>query len=401
MRRGVERIPRTGTAGQLAVVALLALGVAVFLILAARRNHFFDLRVYYGALNHWAHGGEIYDYRKPVTPYGFTYPPFAALTMLPMTLIPLGAAQVVSVLLAVVTTGLTLWWLLAPIIRREGWSAWFALAVAGVLVAALEPVRETVTFGQVNTVLLCLVAGDLLLLVARGSRWGGVGIGVATAIKLTPGIFIAYLALTRRWRAAATAAGSAAAATLLAAAVAPDATREFWFSALPNTDRVGVLAFISNQSLRGMVARLGQPELGDLLWPATVLLALLLWGWRLWRRTEVTAGLALTGIVGALVSPVTWIHHLVWLLPALVLLVDHALAAPAASRRRRRLLAAAVVGYLLACSGIVWLWELNSSGVLAFLGGNMYVWLSLALLLWLPVPPRDAAGERDAVVPAD
>ena len=115
MRRGVERIPRTGTAGQLAVVALLALGVAVFLILAARRNHFFDLRVYYGALNHWAHGGEIYDYLKPVTPYGFTYPPFAALTMLPMTLIPLGAAQVVSVLLAVVTTGLTLWWLLGPI----------------------------------------------------------------------------------------------------------------------------------------------------------------------------------------------------------------------------------------------------------------------------------------------
>ncbi|HEY8533173.1 MAG TPA: glycosyltransferase 87 family protein [Micromonospora sp.] len=394
MRRRAVRLLPSGTPGRLLALAALAAVIALYLVLAARRNHFFDLRVYYGAVTHWVHGGELYDYRKPVTPYGFTYPPFAALTMLPMTLIPLGAAQVVSVLLAVGTTGVTLWWLLAPTIRRHGWPPWFALAVAGLLVAALEPVRETVTFGQVNTVLLCLVVGDLLLLVARGSRWGGIGIGLATAIKLTPGIFIGYLLVTRRWRAAATAVATAAGATVLAAAVAPDATREYWFSALPNTDRVGSLAFISNQSLRGMIARLGQAEWGDLLWPVTVLLVLGVWVWRVGRHREVTTGLALTGVVGGLVSPVTWIHHLVWLLPALLLLVDRACAAPAGSRHRRRLLVATAVLYVLACSGIVWIWELNSSGVLGFLGGNLYVWLALALVIGLPVSPPVAGRER-------
>ncbi len=44
--------------------------------------------------------------------------------------------------------------------------------------------------------------------------------------------------------------------TLLAAALAPDASRVFWTDALWNTDRVGELAFVSNQSLRGVVARL-------------------------------------------------------------------------------------------------------------------------------------------------
>lgn len=86
-----------------------------------------------------------------------------------------------------------------------------------------------------------------------------------------------------------------------------------------------------------------------------------------------------------LVSPVTWVHHLVWLLPGLILLVDNGMAAPARSRRRRLLLAAALIGYALLCSRIVWSWEKDFTGVDGFLGSNTYVWISLALLLGLPV----------------
>ncbi|GAB3801764.1 hypothetical protein GCM10027605_19880 [Micromonospora zhanjiangensis] len=230
------------------------------------------------------------------------------------------------------------------------------------------------------------------------------GIGLATAIKLTPGIFIVYLLVTRRWRAAAVASGTAAAATLLAAAAAPDASREFWTEALWNTDRVGSLAYISNQSLQGLVARLDPTHPSTVAWLAAVLATLAVWAWR--SRVAVAAGdepagLALTGVVGCLVSPVTWVHHLVWLIPALVLLVHNAFDAPAGSLRRRGLLGFAVVSYGVLISRLVWYWEGRSqvTTLVGFVGANAYVWISLALLVGLPVRNRsqlvEAGGEAD------
>ncbi|MDM4723119.1 glycosyltransferase 87 family protein [Micromonospora sp. WMMA1363] len=384
------------TVGQVVGVAGLAVAVSLFLSVAAVRHGFFDLQVYYGALRHWVHdGGEIYDYLRPFTQYGFTYPPFAALVMLPMAYLPWTAAIVVSVTASVVVTAVLFWWLVDPISRRAGWTRWFALAVALCLVAAYEPMRETVNFGQVNMLLLFLVAADLLRLLPTGSRWAGVGVGLATAIKLTPGIFLVYLLVTGRWRAAVTATGAAAGATLLAAALFPAASREFWTEALWNTNRVGELAFVSNQSLRGVVARLNPAEPSTLAWLALVVATLALWVWR--SRAAVAAGdeatgLALTGVVMCLVSPVTWVHHLVWLLPALILLVDNAMAASAGSRRRRVLLAAAVVGYAFLTSRVVWAWERDFTGVDGFLGSNTYVWISLALLAFLPVRSPSVAS---------
>ena len=377
------------TVAQVVAVVALAAAVTVFLSVAAVRHGFFDLQVYYGALTYWARdGGEIYDFLRSGTQYGFTYPPFAALVMLPMAYLPWNAAIVVSVTLTVLASAVVIWRLLDPVARRSGWTRWFALAVALCLAAAYEPMRETVNFGQVNMLLLFLVAVDLLWLLPARSRWAGVGIGLATAIKLTPGIFIVYLLVTGRWRAAATSVGTAAVATLVAAGLFPDASREFWTEALWNTDRVGELAFVSNQSLRGVVARLDPQHPSTIAWLLLVLVTLVIWGWR--SRAAVAAGdeatgLALTGAVMCLVSPVTWVHHLVWLLPGLILLVDNGMAAPARSRRRRLLLAAAVIGYALLCSRIVWSWEKDFTGVDGFLGSNTYVWISLALLLGLPI----------------
>ncbi|MEV4757581.1 glycosyltransferase 87 family protein [Micromonospora sp. NPDC049559] len=399
-------------------VLALAVAVAGFLAVAAVRHGFFDLKVYYGAIRYWARdGGEIYDYLKPNSKYGYTYPPFAALAMLPMAYLPWLAAIVLHVAATVVVSALLIWWLVDPISRRMGWTRWFAFAVALCLAAAFEPMRETVNFGQVNMLLLVLVVADLFWLVgplplgwrgpARPSwysedawyrRLGGIGIGLATAIKLTPGIFIVYLLVTRRWRAAFVASASAAAATLLAAAVAPDASREYWLDALLNTDRVGSLAFISNQSLQGVVARLDPAEPSRALWLVLVVATLAVWFWRVRaaaRAGDWATGMALTAVVGCLVSPVTWVHHLVWLIPALVLVLDNAYRAPAGSRRRRWLLGFAVFGYGMLISRFVWIWEHGSPGVSGFLGSNFYVWISIALLLVLPIRPAEPVEGSD------
>ncbi|MEV0809470.1 glycosyltransferase 87 family protein [Micromonospora sp. NPDC050200] len=409
MAQGARR-----TAAQVVGVVALAAVVAAFLSVAAVRHGFFDLKVYYGALTFWVHDhGEIYDYLKPGTQYGFTYPPFAALVMLPMAYLPWLAAITVSVAASVVVSAVLVWWLLDPVSRRAGWARWFALAVALCLAAAFEPMRETINFGQVNMLLLFLVALDLLRLLPTGNRWAGVGIGVATAIKLTPGVFIVYLLITRRWRAAFTSMAAAAVVTLLAGALFPDASREFWTSALWNTNRVGELAFVSNQSLRGVVARLNPEHPSTLAWLVLVLATLAVWAWRSRAAAAVgdsATGLALTGALMCLVSPVTWVHHLVWLIPALILLVDNAVAAPAGGLRRRALLAFAVVAYGLLISRIVWAWEKDFTGVDGFLGSNTYVWISLALLVLLPIrrwaapatagPTRRPGPPGSAVEPA-
>jgi alpha-1,2-mannosyltransferase len=191
------------------------------------------------------------------------------------------------------------------------------------------------------------------------------------------------------------ASATAAAATWLAATFAPDASRVFWTDSVWNTDRVGSPTFVSNQSLNGIVARLNPTDPSKLLWLGLVVATLLVWAWRTRRAVaagdEVT-GLALTGIAGCLVSPFTWVHHLVWVVPALVLLFDHALDRSNDPKRRRRLMIFAVFSYLLLCSRLVWVIPGTFTGIGLFTS-NAYALLQIALLVALPLrEPADAAS---------
>ncbi|MEU4241030.1 glycosyltransferase 87 family protein [Actinoplanes sp. NPDC026619] len=382
---------------------MLAAATLVINYLAETRNGYFDSKVYYGAIQYWFNGdgGMVYDWLKPGSPYGFTYPPFAGLVMSPMAWLPFGAVVVTAVLATVLTTALLIYWLTAPLIERMGWPRWFALGVAVCLAISFEPVRETITFGQINTLLLTLVAGDMLFGVAKGRKWAGIGIGLATAIKLTPGIFILYLLITKRWRDAAVAIGAATAATLLGGLIFPNESREFWTSALWDTNRVGVLSFLSNQSERGFLARLPIDRYESKIWVVCVLATLVVWVLRVRKApADVVGGLAITGIVGCLISPVTWVHHCVWLIPAIVRCVDSGLSA---TGKRRRPLYLATAAYVLMTSRLTWLWERPPRPPLAIIGSNLYVYFSLALLFWTPIGTRRSSDvkEPDKIVASD
>ncbi|MFF1449272.1 glycosyltransferase 87 family protein [Streptomyces sp. NPDC058274] len=361
--------------GRLTLILGLALAVGAFTATVPLLRNWFDLRVYYGTVDLWVHhGGRIYDYRVPGTTYGFTYPPFAAVSMLPMALVGLRTAIAVGLLLNLAAAAVVLWLLAGAELRRHRWFAW---ALACCLLALLEPVRDTLSFGQVNLLLLALVLGDGWLLATGRGRWAGVGIGLAAAVKLTPALFIGLLLLAGRRRAAGVATAVALAATAVAAWAAPDDSRFYWTDALWDTTRVGRLAYVSNQSVQGVLARLAAP--GDpsrTAWELAAGLVLCVWAGRVRRAVAAgdwPAAFALTGLAACLVSPVTWVHHLVWLLPSLAVLV------------RRRLLRTAGALYAVLCSSVVWLWVDDASGIGGFLGSNTYVWITLGLLIWLPV----------------
>lgn len=400
---------RSRTVRRVATVLALA-AVLPALYLPGMVHDFFDLKIYMRAMDWWAAGHPLYDYVQPDRVQGalyFTYPPFSALLLRPFAVLPLGLTIAVFTVLTGIAVIYTTRWLLAPVIARHGLPRVFTLTVAVLLVFAVESTRETITFGQINMLLVVLVLADLLFAVPRARRWAGVAVGLTTALKLFPGIFIVYLLVTRRWRAAAVAAVTAAAATLLAAAVAPRDSWRFWTHELWATDRVGRTDYTGNQSLFGLLSRIDAPtEPNRLLWLALVAVVA---GYGLWRAARAArvgdglTGLTLTGLVGGLISPITWTHHIYWFIPAVVVLVDAALDADRddaeGARRRRRLLALAVGTGVVIVYGVVSFYDWGVAPARTdtpweFLLRNAYVLLALLLLVALPVrrEPRPARG---------
>ena len=164
----------------------------------------------------------------------------------------------------------------------------------------------------------------------------GVGIGLATAVKLTPALFIVYLMITRQWRAAATAVGTVIAVTLGSFAVVGTESRAYFGGVLWQTERVGAADMTPNQSLAGLLARLYDSiETPGLLWLAFSVLMLAVGLSRAVNARadgdELTA-FTLVGLTANVISPISWTHHLVWVIPAIIVLADAAVRRRDASR---------------------------------------------------------------------
>jgi alpha-1,2-mannosyltransferase len=276
------------------------------------------------ALVYQAEGEAVLDGRDL---YGFTvtewhlpatYPPFAALLFTPAAWLSTAALK------AAFLTGNTL--LVVCLVHLSARLAGLrvrpaALCTATALALWLEPVFQTLLFGQINLALACLVRWDLTR--PAGARGKGVAVGIAAGIKLTPAVFIAYLFLTGRRREAATATAALTGTVLVGALLLPAASADFWLRRLWETGRVGKPWIVDNQSLQGMVARaLGDPAPGAAWW----LPALLTAAGGLWLAARAAGdrhGIPLTATTALLVSPISWSHHWVWCVPLIaVLLAD-------------------------------------------------------------------------------
>lgn len=363
-------------------VSVLLTGAAVAVFDA--HYQFFDMVIYHDAIRWWLDGGELYEYAAPVRGrLGFTYPPFAAFLLLPAALVPAPAAGWLIAGVGILALTVVLAVLVTPVAARHGRSAAVVLAVALPLALITEPVRQTLGMGQVNLILFALVVADLA--VVRGGRWAGIGVGIATAVKLTPGLFIVYLLVTGQWRAARTAIGTVAVLTGCGFVLAPEESVRYFGELLWRTDRVGAADAIANQSLAGLLARLGGVPAAAGGWWLILVLAVLAVGLHRARlaharNAEMTA-LTLVGLTANLVSPVSWTHHLMFLPVAVLLLADHALR-----RRQVRHAAAALAVYAVCVVSPIWL--LPAHPVL----GNAFALVLLALVVALPVTAAPAAG---------
>lgn len=408
--------PRRWTARQVAIVAGM-FAVAVFMHVRFRlRNNFFDLTVYREAMRWWTAGNPLYDYARPDETQGqlgFTYPPAGAFLLRPLAYLSANATVVVFVVSAVACVAACIWWLTGTLARRHGWNHSFVFAVAFLLASGLVPIRLGFDFGQINPMLWTLVVVDLAVLAPRRSRFLGLGIGLATAIKLIPGIFIVYLLITGRRRGTIVASATAALVTLLAHVAAEDDSTTFWTHKLINSDGVGQLHYFMNQSINGLLARQYDPGLP----PRAVWIALIvpILGYGLWRaRRAVQAGdeltgLTLAGLVGSLVSPLTWAHHIFWFAPALLAIIDthrasgaDRAAVPSGLRSRRALMTVAVIVYLTVTFNTLEYYEFSfgaPGGWIGFVFGNWLIWMMLVLLVATPIDPNRTAVASGPIEP--
>jgi alpha-1,2-mannosyltransferase len=390
-------------------VPLLALVLAGLVVHTGGRH--IDLEVYRFGVQAWLSGGDMYG-PLPETSgriaLPFIYPPFAALLLAPLALVPWPVAWVGLLALSAGALGLTLY-----VVARRLWPSGGrggALSVASIalplalavtpnqpidfatpseeLTFGLEPVVQTIEFGQVNLLLMALVAVDCL---ARDPRWPrGLLIGVAAAVKLTPAAFVLFFLLRRDPRAAVTAAASGAVATALGFLVAPRESVQFWLGG--PAGGVSGSPFFTNQTIQAVLVRAGVE--GPVRTAAWLLLCVLLLVLVAPVVRRAPAPLALVAVAGValLASPTSWSHHWVWVAPALLVAAASAWRARSWPWAAVTLLAAAVFVVAPHRLGLPRAGEAElgwSPGQQVL--GSTYVWFTVLLLVALAVRWRRAA----------
>ncbi|MGV0990835.1 MAG: mannosyltransferase [Mycobacterium sp.] len=388
-----------GAARSMAPV-LLALSVAVRLAwtyLVPNGANFVDLHVYLGGAAALDVPGTLYSYvyadQTPDFPLPFTYPPFAALIFYPLSKLPFAVVALawqlgtIAALYGVVRLSQRL--ISSADGGRRRAMLWTALGIW------TEPLRSTFDYGQVNVILVLAV-----LWAVCSTRWwlSGLLVGLAAGVKLTPAISGLYFVGVRRWGTAAFAAVVFAGTVALSVAVIGSQARYYFTDLLGDASRVGPIGTSFNQSWRGGVSRILGHDAGYgpvvLIGIAvTVVLAVMAW-----RALGISAArdrlgsLLVVELFGLLISPISWTHHWIWLLPLMIWLFD----GPWRGRPGARTLG---WGWLvLTLIGVPWLlsfaqptiWQIGRPWYLAW-AGLVYIVATLVTLGWIAISGRRTA----------
>lgn len=271
-----------------------------------------DLLVYIRA-GAYVHDGKALYTDSFVKDLPFTYPPisgtlFAQLSQLSRDWI-IGVWQIGSIIALLIVVLLVL--------RERSIRLSLPTIIIAVLLTAgsiaLEPVHGTFFFGQINILLLLLVSLDLL---PRRFNFGGVGTGLAAALKLTPAFMGLVFLIQKRWWAAAISILTFIAAGVVGFLTVKDA-ETFWSDSIFQSSRVGVHENPGAQSLRSLLVRIWGID-GGPIWYGLALMTVAFTALAVTvaiRRGNKSAAMAFAGICACLISPFSWFHHWVWVVP--------------------------------------------------------------------------------------
>jgi alpha-1,2-mannosyltransferase len=255
----------------------------------------------------------------------FFYPPFSGLGFAALSSLPFGTLKIIESVTVILSTYMTIWLSLGMVSRHYSapidlkWR-WAATAALGAAALWLEPVQETLAFGQLSAVLLLAVVADVAMTDVRWFK--GALIGLGAGIKIYPAIFIIYFLLTRRKRAAVVASGTFLVTVAVGYLMLPQLSVHFWSpTGLGSLAKRIDASDLMNQSLNGTIARVSRSsESGEQLWRIAALVTVtagLLTAAGLYRRFGDMAGMLMVALTSLLASPISWGHYWIWIVPAI------------------------------------------------------------------------------------
>ncbi|MFE3193501.1 mannosyltransferase [Nocardia sp. NPDC059240] len=389
-------------------LAAAALGISVlarllWVLVLPNGMNFVDLHVYVDGSANFG-GGHLYEYtdssKTPDFPLPFTYPPFAALVFYPLHFLPFGVVAIGWLLATVAALFGVVWLSLEMLFGKDAMreQRWRTAALAWTAVGMwLEPVRSTFDYGQVNVFLVLLA-----MLAVRSATWwvSGALVGVAAGIKLTPAVTGLYFAARRRWFTAIWSAVVFAGTIGLTYLISPGETNKYFRELLGDARRIGPVGSSSNQSLRGALSRLlGHDVVSGPVWIAAALVTAVLafFAWRTLASDDRLGTLLIVQLFGLMISPISWSHHWIWLLPVILWLLYGPLRQAAGAR--------VLAGYWLVVTliGVPWvlgffqksIWTISRPGILSWLGAVDVIGV-LVFYVWII-----RAGRADARRPVD
>ena len=329
-------LQRRSIALLIVMVGALGLGLALALEQGLGEHIGTDFHVFWQAGRNFASGSPLYhEYLPGARP--LKYPPFAALVFQLLALFPLRVAAVLFALL-----NLALWvvavYLTRDIVERtlpRRNPGRFPLVLA--VVFSAQFFLDNFHHGQVNGLILVLVLLGIRAYLSEKDVWAAVCFVGATAIKITPIFFVAWLLIRGRRRAALAVPPIALACVLVPLVVRGPTTGgaelvEYYHSFLEGHQHGRISQYSGGQNLAALVNRMTRPNenaehvtyrylpasertaqvVYQVLW-ATVLVVFLakLVLLRVWRAPCSAFEFSLIFLTGLLLSPVTFTTHLV------------------------------------------------------------------------------------------
>jgi alpha-1,2-mannosyltransferase len=290
-----------------------------------------DFQVYRTGARH-IFGSDLYSSQIEVLGrhLSFTYPPLAGLLFWPISRLSPFAGQILwnasnlVALIALIALSIA-----AARSRRLVSSDWrTALMLLLPVALLLYPVRSDLALGQINIVLILMIVADL----TTGLSWRGRSlphgllIGLAAAVKLTPLVFIPYLVVCGQWRAARNATLTFVLVTGALFALSPSVSWVYFTRDAFDVKRVGNSLTTGNQALHAAIVRAHLSPSSALF---SFIAAVVFCGGMAiatvaYRRSSRLLAVLVCAATGLLLSPISWLHHYVWIVPAVIwLAVGH------------------------------------------------------------------------------
>jgi alpha-1,2-mannosyltransferase len=310
---------------------------------------------------------------------GVWWPPFAILALTPFALVArlsLPLAKGAFSLLSVACVA----WSVAHFGRAGRKHVLLALALVAM------PLQINFDYLNLNAVVLALVVAAGFDLARRRDGRAGVWLGLATALKVFPGLLLLYAAYRRRWRSAAS--GASLALGLSVCSLLPLGVPGALASGRDWLAHSGAGMWVlhrRNQSLPALLSRAGIPHQGVI---AIDLLLLVLAALALRRSTsddDMVHDVGIVTLLAVLVSPIGWDHYFLLAFPAWVAALSRA---PEGRTRGSRI---ALVAAAIATSGVLTVW---GSSVRWMLLEHSILTLGAVVLILVLLLERTGAREK-------